>query len=46
MSGQIVLAGGPDVEEEELDEIELWASEEEGSGTNESEEGDGPGPPL
>ena len=47
MLGQIMLVGGPDVEEEELDGIELWAlEEEEGSGISESEEEDWPGPPL
>ena len=47
MPGQIMLVGGPNVEEEELDEIELWApEEEEGFGISESEEEDGPGPPL
>ena len=49
MLGQVMLAGGPDVEEEDMEEIDLWAPEEEvGTGINESEseEGDGPGPPL
>ena len=47
MLGQIMLAGGPGVEEKELDEIELWAPEEgEGPEISEGEEEDGPGPPL
>ena len=39
--------GGPDVDEEGLEEMVLWAPEEkEGSGISESsEEEDGPGPP-
>ena len=38
----------PDVEEDELEEVELWGPEEEGKGTeiSESEEENGPGPPL
>ena len=35
------MAGGPDVDEEDLEEVELWApEEEEGSGISESSEGD------
>ena len=44
MPGQTMLAGGPDVEEEDMEEIELWDPGEE-EGISESEE-DGPGPPL
>ena len=45
--GRILLVGGPDVDEEGLEEMVLWAPEEkEGSGISESsEEEDGPGPP-
>ena len=45
---RILLAGGPDVDEDELEKVELWAPEgDEGSGISESsEEEDGPGPPL
>ena len=42
-----VLVGGPDLGEEEMEEVELWAPEEE-EGTDISEsskEEDGPGPP-
>ena len=42
------MAGGPDGEEDGLEEITLWAPVEEG-GTEVSEEiaeEDGPGPPL
>ena len=47
MSGRILMAGGPDLEEEELDVLSLRASEaEEGSDISLSEEEDGPGPPL
>ena len=47
MPGRILMAGGPDVEENELEEVVLWAPEEEdGSDISESsEEEDGPGPP-
>ena len=42
-----MLVGGPGVEGEELDGIELWApEEEEGSGISESEEEDESVPPL
>ena len=48
MPGRILMAGGPDVEEDELDEVELLGPEEGGEGTeiSESEEEGGPGPPL
>ena len=48
MPGRILVAGGPEVDEEEMDEVVLWApeEEEEGSGISESEEEEGPGPPL
>ena len=45
MPGQVLLAGGPDVDEDDLEEIVLWPSEEE-SESRESEGEDGPGPPL
>ena len=46
--GRILVAGGPDLEEEELEEWTLRAQgdEKEGSGISASEEEDGPGPPL
>ena len=43
--GQILLAGGPDVEEDDLEEIEVWAPEEGAREIEISEEEDGPGPP-
>ena len=47
MPGRILLAGGLEVDEEKMDEVVLWApGEEEGSGISESEEEEGPGPPL
>ena len=47
MPGRILLAGGPDLEEEELEGFSLQAPEEEaGTGISSSEEEDGPGPPL
>ena len=48
MPGRVLLVGGPDVDEGDLEEVMLWApEEEEGSGVSESsEEEDGPGPPL
>ena len=48
MPGRILMAGGPDLEEEELEMLSLQAQEEEGggTGTSSSEEEDGPGPPL
>lgn len=41
MPGRVFLAGRPDVEEDDLEEMELWAPEEEGarsSGVSEEEE--------
>ena len=47
MPSQVLLAGGPDVDEDELDGIVLWPpGEEEAEGSEDSEEEDGPGPPL
>ena len=49
MPGRILLAGGLDVEEDEMEEVMLWAPvEEEGIEISEEEsaEEDGPGPPL
>ena len=48
MPSQIQLAGGPEVEEEDLEVISLLVQGEEeyGTGINSSEEEDGPGPPL
>ena len=47
MPGWVLLAGGADLDEDEIEEVELWAPEvEEGSDISESsEEEDGPGPP-
>ena len=46
MPGRVLLAGGPDLEEEELEYISLRArEEEEETGISSSEEEDGPGPP-
>ena len=46
MPGRILLAGKPDLEEEELEGFSLQAQGEEGgTGISESEEKDGPGPP-
>ena len=47
MPDQVLLAGGPDVDEDKLDEIVLWGPEgdEEAAGDRvSSEEDDGPGP--
>ena len=30
MPGQLLMAGGPDVEEDELQDVEPWSPEEEG----------------
>ena len=46
MPGRILMAGGPDLEEEELEGFSLQAQGEEGTGMSSSEEEDGPGPPL
>ena len=48
MPSRILLAGGPDVEEEELEVLSLQVleEEEEETGVSASEEEDGPGPPL
>ena len=44
--GRVFLAGGAGVKENELEEIEMWAPEEEGAGKSSiSEEEDGLGPP-
>ena len=44
--GRALLAGGPDLEEEELEYVSLRArEEEEETGMSSSEEEDGPGPP-
>ena len=40
------FAGGPDVDESDLEEIVMWAPEEEGAGNSEISEEDGPNPPL
>ena len=46
MPGRILMAGGLDVEEGDLETIEMWApEEEEGTGISESEEEDNPAPP-
>ena len=45
MPGRVLLAGGPGLDEAGMEELELWAQEEEeGSGISSEEEG-GPGPP-
>ena len=48
MPSRILLAGGPDLEEEELESLSLLAQEEgvEETDISESEEENGPGPPL
>ena len=48
MPGRVLLAGGPGLEEEELEGFSLQVLEEEGteSEVSSSEEEDGPGPPL
>ena len=47
MPGQILVMGGPNVEEQDLETLELWAPEdEEGTGISDSEEEDGLGPPT
>ena len=46
MPDRVMLAGGPDLEEGDMEEVELWAPEEgEGTDVSGSEEEDGPGPP-
>lgn len=40
ISGRVLLAGGPDLNEDEIEEVELWAREkEEGSDISESRMG-------
>ena len=48
MPGPILLAGGPDLEEEDFEVVFLLVQgeREEGAGVSSSEEEDGPGPPL
>ena len=47
MPGRVLLAGGPDLEEEELEGFSLQVLGEEGeTEISSSEEEDGPGPPL
>ena len=48
MPSRILLAGGPDLEEEELEGFSLHVQGEEdgGTGMSSSKEEDGPGPPL
>ena len=48
MPGRILLAGGPDLEQEELEgfSLKVQGRGEEGTGKSSSEEEDGPGPPL
>ena len=45
MPEMILLAGGLVEDEDELEEIELGPQSEEGAGSEESEEEDGPAPP-
>ena len=48
MPGRILMAGRPDLEEEELEgfSLQVRGEEVEGTGISSSEEEDGPGPPL
>ena len=48
MPGRILLAGGPDLEEEELEgfSLHVFDEEENETGVSSSEEEDGPGPPA
>ena len=46
MPGQVLLAGGPAVDEDDLDEVVLWPPEEGADSSGGSEEKDGPDPPL
>ena len=46
MPGRILLAGGPDLEEEELEGFSLQVLEEETGTDVSSSEEYGPGPPL
>ena len=48
MPGQVLLAGGPNLEEEELEvfSLQVLSEEENETGISSSEEEDGPGPPL
>ena len=48
MPSRIFLAGGPDLEEEELEgfSLQVQGEDKEGTGLSPSEEEDGPGPPL
>ena len=47
MPGRILLAGGPDLEEEELDGFSLQGTEEDGeTEVSSSGDEDGPGPPI
>ena len=48
MPGRILLAGGQDLEEEELEGVSLQVLEDEGDETGVSSSGDedGPGPPI
>ena len=47
MPSRVLLAGGPDLEEEELEGFSLQVLEEEAvTETSLSKEEDGPGPPL
>ena len=45
MPSQILLRGGGEVEEEELEEVEMWAEGPEAE-TEERQEEEGPGPLL
>ena len=48
MPGRVLLAGGPDLEEEEVDgpSLRVLEEDEEETGISSSEEEDGPGPPA
>ena len=47
MPGRVFLAGGPDLEEEEMSgfSLRVLGEDEEGTEISSSEEEDGPGPP-
>ena len=48
MPGRVLLAGGPDLEEEELEgfSLQVLGEEESETGISSSEDEDGPGPPI
>ena len=48
MPGRVLLAGGPDLEEEDMDSVSLQVLDESGADSEVSSSGEdgGPGPPL